>query len=178
MEVPWPLASPQENPFEGDAAVKCVALREFDPITKASITKKSSESIYVSTFDFHNMNSLLISVHVQLAIPKPITFTSGEDIPFILSLKFPQAPTVPGLLTPNIRIEVIKRTRISRLGGVEVAVRETSLGTADIRNIKEEAEGICHLSGVVRAGQPGRESSWAVNGMADVQVSLASAEIV
>lgn len=79
---------------------------------------------------------------------------------------------VPVLLTPNIRIEVIKRVRINRVGRAEIAVREISLGTADIRGIKQEAEGITHLSGVVRAGQPGRENSWAVNGMVDVQVSL------
>jgi hypothetical protein len=84
---------------------------------------------------------------------------------------FPNSPALPTLLIPNIQIELIKRTRISRLGGLEIAMREISVGRADIRNIKEPVAGITHLNGVIQAGKPGRESSWKVYAMADVQVS-------
>jgi hypothetical protein len=108
---------------------------------------------------------------LQLSLPSAPSFTSGEHIPFVLSLVFPQAPALPTLLTPNINIELIKRTRINRLGGLEIAMREATIGRADIRNIKETVAGITHLSGVMQAGKPGRESSWKVYAMADVQVS-------
>jgi hypothetical protein len=74
-------------------------------------------------------------------------------------------------LIPNIQVELIKRTRINRPSGAEIAVQEMSIGRADIRNIKEPADGITHLSGVIPAGKPGRENSWKVYSMADVQVS-------
>jgi len=87
----------------------------------------------------------------------------------MISLSFPHAPALPALLTPNIRIELIKRTRISRFGGLETAMQEISVGCADIRNIKEVAAGVTHLSGVIQAGRPGRENSWKIYAMADVQ---------
>jgi len=68
-------------------------------------------------------------------------------------------------------MELIKRTRLCRIGSDEVAVREISVGTADIRNIREPTDGITYLSGIIQAGKAGRESSWKVIGMADVQVS-------
>jgi hypothetical protein len=107
----------------------------------------------------------------QLSLPSAPCVTSGEHIPFVLSLVFTHAPALPALLIPNIQIDLIKRTRISRLGGAEIAVREISIGRADIRNVKEPADGITHLSGVIPAGKPGRENSWKVYSMADVQVS-------
>lgn len=168
MEIPWPLSHYGKNPFEGNASVRSITLSEMRCLPKIQST--GSESIHVSAFDVPKLADTNI-LPLQLSIPSPSCFTSGEDIPFILSMKFPQAPTAPALLTPNIRIELIKRTRISRLGGVEVAIRETAVGTAEIRNIMEPAEGITHLSGVLQGGRAGRESSWHVHGMADVQVS-------
>jgi len=73
------------------------------------------------------------------------------------------------LLTPNIQIELIKRTRINRLGGLEIAMREICVGRADIQNIKEPVDGMVYLSGIIPAGRPGRESSWKVYAMVDVQ---------
>jgi hypothetical protein len=89
----------------------------------------------------------------------------------VLSLVFTHAPALPALLIPNIQVELIKRTRISRLSGMEIAVQEIPISRADIRNIKEPVDGITHLSGVIPAGKPGRENSWKVYSMADVQVS-------
>jgi len=66
-------------------------------------------------------------------------------------------------------MELIKRTRLCRIGSDEVAVREISVGTADVRNIREPTDGITYLSGIIQAGKAGRESSWKVIGMADVQ---------
>jgi hypothetical protein len=83
---------------------------------------------------------------------------------------FPHSPALPTLLTPNVQIELIKRTRISRLGGFEIAMREVSVGRAEIRNIKEPVDGVTHIRGVIPAGKPGRENSWKVYAMADVQV--------
>jgi len=89
----------------------------------------------------------------------------------VLSFFFTHAPALPALLIPNIQIELIKRTRISRLDGLETASQEISIGRADMRNIKEPIDGVAHVSGVIPAGKPGRENSWKVYAMADVQVS-------
>lgn len=81
---------------------------------------------------------------------------------------------MPALLIPNVRIELIKRTRLSRLGGLEISQHaERVIGRADIENIKEvlgEAYGVTqtHLSGTIEAGHEGRESSWNVYAMVDV----------
>lgn len=86
-----------------------------------------------------------------------------------MSLVFPDAPALPALLARNIHIELIKRTRL--FSGLELGLRDISVGAADIRNISEPADGISYLSGVIQAGQAGREHSWMVHGFADVQVS-------
>ena len=66
MEIPWPLTHPRENPFDGDATVKCAALEEYDPITKAAITKKYGESIYVSIIP-PNLQNLVTETCLYLA---------------------------------------------------------------------------------------------------------------
>jgi hypothetical protein len=86
-----------------------------------------------------------------------------------LSLIFPDAPALPALLTPDIRIELIGRLRLSRIGSTEVATRERVIGTADIQSISEPTEGIAYLRGTIQAGKAGRGSSWKVFGMADIQ---------
>lgn len=111
-----------------------------------------------------------------MALPSPSCFTAGERIPFVLSLSFPDEPAVPSILVRDVRIELIKRTRLSRLGGLEVAMREVSVGRADIQNIKESGDGVTHLSGVILAGKDGREYSWKIYTLADVQVSLKPVE--
>lgn len=66
MEVPWPLASPNENPFDDDTTVKCTALQEYDPITRATITRKSTESIYVRTIPPDNQD-FITDIYLCLA---------------------------------------------------------------------------------------------------------------
>lgn len=75
------------------------------------------------------------------------------------------------MLIPGINIELIKRTRISRFCGLEIAQHEAIIGRAQIESIKEEREGcgVMHLSGAITAGREGRETSWKVTTMADVQ---------
>jgi len=153
MDIPWPLGNIAGNPFQGDDRVRTETLSEYWPCQKSSPVKSdpsNSHSIY-------------------LLLPSPLSFTSGEHIPFIISLSFPHAPALLALLTPNIHIELIKRTCISRLSGLETAIREISVGCADIRNIKEVATGVTRLSGVIQAGRPGRENSWKISAMANVQ---------
>ena len=56
-------------------------------------------------------------------------------------------------------------------------MQEVSVGRADIQNIKEPVDGVTHLKGSIQAGKQGRESSWKVYSMADVQVSSHRASI-
>lgn len=112
---------------------------------------------------------MVLSSHPQLSIPSSLSFTSGEHIPFVLSLIFQDAPAIPALLIRNVRIELVKRMRL--FGGLELALRDTTISTANIQDISEPEDGISHLGGTIQAGQAGREHSWTFHEMIDVQVS-------
>lgn len=170
--MPWPSQTSVRPPFLGDSCVKTVALSACQPCQKSwpECDSSASQSIYVSGSPLR-ICPASAELFFQLSIPSPLCFTSGEQIPFILSLIFPDAPALPALLTPDIRIELIGRLRLSRIGSTEVATRERVIGTADIQSISEPTEGIAYLRGTIQAGKAGRGSSWKVFGMADIQVS-------
>lgn len=153
MDLPWPPGNSAVSPFHGDDSVRTEALSEYWPL-KNSLAKESNRSK---------------SQSIYLSLPSATCFASGEHIPFVLSLVFPDEPALPALLTPDVQMELIKRTRITRCGGLETAMREITVGRADIRSIKETVAGVTHLRGVIQAGKPGRENSWNVYAMADVQ---------
>lgn len=89
----------------------------------------------------------------------------------MLRIIYPDSPALVKLLVQNTRLVFIKRTRIWRDGGREISVREVPLAGAQLRHIDELVEGFSLVTGVIQAGNAGRERSWGVDGMIEVQVS-------
>ncbi|KZP32321.1 hypothetical protein FIBSPDRAFT_515443 [Athelia psychrophila] len=154
MSILWPRMSASECLYASHERISTVALTEGSPAAKPDNAHQRST--------------------IKVSLPTPAIFTSGSRIPFTISFAFPSGAVMPALLIPNVRIELIKCTRLSRLGGLEIPQHaERVIGRADIENIKEvlgEAYGVTqtHLSGTIEAGHEGRESSWNVYAMVDV----------
>ncbi|KAL0947343.1 hypothetical protein HGRIS_013461 [Hohenbuehelia grisea] len=116
------------------------------------------------------------SKSVYFSLPEPQCFSSGEQIPFTLSLVFPENPVLAQLLARNIRIVLLKRTRLWRRTEkkkeADIVVRDSTIASAQMRYINEYSEGVTLLRGTIRAGAEGRESSWCVEGVAETQYIL------
>lgn len=108
---------------------------------------------------------------MQFSLPSPKCFTSGEAIPFMLSLACEDAPILATLLAPNIRIGLIKRTRLYRRGGRDISTRDVSIAAAEVLQIEDWSERVALVRGEIQAGSAGEECSWRVDGIAEVQVS-------
>jgi len=109
-------------------------------------------------------------LHPQLSLPLPLSFASGDYIPFTLSLLFPDAPALAQLLASHIRVKLIKRTRIWINAGRDISVRDLCIANADPLQVDRLIEGANLLNGSIYAGMAGRESSWNVDGVSQVQV--------
>ena len=66
-------------------------------------------------------------------------------------------------------MQLLKRTRLQGSAG-RVSVRHVLIATGEVQQIKESSQGVTLLRGVIQAGQAGREGSWKVEGMVEVQV--------
>lgn len=112
-----------------------------------------------------------ISYSPKISLPSPLSFASGEFIPFNVTVIFADAPALVGLLTPLVHLKLLKRTRIWTNGRRETNVRNVTIASGEQLRINTSTEGVCVLKGVIRAGAAGRECSWQLDGVAEVQVS-------
>ncbi|KAF8894413.1 hypothetical protein BD779DRAFT_1435077 [Infundibulicybe gibba] len=117
-----------------------------------------------------NLDAFSKAVH--LSIPSPLCFTSGELIPFTLSLVFPNEPVLAKLLTRGTRIHLLKRVSLWRKGHTDPVHTDELISSAQLRYQKEYMEGITLLRGVIQAGTEGRENSWKIDDVAEVQYIL------
>lgn len=104
-------------------------------------------------------------------MPLPWCFSSGSEIPFIMSLIFPESPALPMLLKESIRIDLYKRMQLLRLKATDVSTRDILLSTAKMGEVNKAVSGVVHLKGTIKAGKSGQESSWMIEDMVHVQVS-------
>jgi hypothetical protein len=65
---------------------------------------------------------------------------------------------------------LVKRTRIWINNGREISLRDIAIASADIWQVNQPAEGMNILRGSLRAGTAGRDCSWQVDGVAEIQV--------
>ncbi|KAF9456137.1 hypothetical protein BDZ94DRAFT_1327182 [Collybia nuda] len=110
-----------------------------------------------------NLNSFYDAIF--LSLPSPQCFTSGESIPFSLSLVFPENPAVGKLLMRNTRVQLLRRLRITKGALAETIQRDTVLSSSQVRHAKEYTEGVNILRGSIQAGSAGGESSWQIQGV-------------
>jgi len=108
---------------------------------------------------------------VKLSLPSSMCFTSGELIPFNLTIVFVDAPDLVRLLLQHVQFKLLKRTRIWTNGGRDINVRHLHLGSGKPLWLYDSTKGVNVLNGVIQAGAAGRECSWRVHGVAEVQVS-------
>ncbi|KAG6832719.1 hypothetical protein H0H92_012291 [Tricholoma furcatifolium] len=107
---------------------------------------------------------------VILSLPSPQCFTSGELIPFTLSLVFPKDPVLASLMVPAIHL--LRRVNLRGIGGGALVQRDTPLSSADFQTSKEFTEGVKLLRGDIRAGTAGGEASWQIEDIIQVQYVL------
>jgi hypothetical protein len=98
-------------------------------------------------------------------------------VPFTLSLVFPKEPVLAEILTRHIRIVLLKRVQLRRKGLRDVVSRDTTIATASMEDHNEYAEGVSLLRGEIQAGRAGRETSWRVDGVAEVQVKFSNVPV-
>jgi hypothetical protein len=110
----------------------------------------------------------------KISLPYPLCFASGELIPFKVTIIFTDAPALVRLLAPRSHLKLLKRTRIWYNGRREIRVRNVRIASGEQLRIDTSTEGVCVVKGVIRAGTTGRECSWQLYGVAEVQVSTKS----
>ncbi|KAF5324514.1 hypothetical protein D9611_004487 [Ephemerocybe angulata] len=108
---------------------------------------------------------------VYLSVPDPATFSSGQEMPFMLSLAFADEPCLAELLCESIAVHLYKRVGIA-IRGDEYSERNILVSSATLRKNSGWAEGVIVLKGEIRTGDVGAEMSWSVPGYAHVKYIL------
>jgi hypothetical protein len=90
---------------------------------------------------------------IQLSLPSPLSFTTGESIHFIRSLAFPIAPALRGLLALQFRLTLSQRICVS-WNSDQITLHERKISAGEVQLA---TEGVTVLSGVIPAGMGERE---------------------
>lgn len=106
---------------------------------------------------------------VDLLIPAPACFASGNTIPVALTIRCPFSPILPQALAPNIGLFLVKRKKLWLHGGRQITVREQLIYKAETFRMTEIEEGVRHLTFELRAGEAGCEHSFKVNDAMQVE---------
>lgn len=104
---------------------------------------------------------------VYLSLPNPTTYTSGQEMPFMLSLSFHDDPYMADLLCESVAIHLYKRigvvSRNTKDGGSEYYnERNVLVSSATLRKNSGWAEGVIVLKGEIQTGSAGAETSWSL----------------
>lgn len=161
--IPRPSRRQEANEFLNQLErVKTTALTPYHPPDSKCKAKRSRTPL-----EIFNRN-------VFLSVPDPQCYASGQSIPFTLSLVFPDDPVIPHLLTRNMRIQVLKRLIVWKKtsSGVQAVQRDSFVSSATLRYGREYTEGVTLLKGEIKAGEPGKEVSWKLDAVAEVQYVL------
>ncbi|KXN90483.1 hypothetical protein AN958_04155 [Leucoagaricus sp. SymC.cos] len=140
--------------------VKTVMLTPYHPDDGKSKPKRSTSPLD----DFGQC--------IFLSLPHPQCYASGQIIPFTLSLVFPDDPVLAALLTRNIRIQLLRRLNVWKKGSGDLIQREELVALATLRYGREYKEGITLLRGEIKAGDQGKEVSWSLDAVAEIQYVL------
>ncbi|EKM82854.1 hypothetical protein AGABI1DRAFT_68854 [Agaricus bisporus var. burnettii JB137-S8] len=137
--------------------VKTIPLTPFHPDFGKSKSNESSLDNFTS--------------RVFLSLPYPLCFSSGQIIPFTMSLAFPDDPFLALALRGN-RIELFRRLNVWKKGSSEVLQRDDIVSSSALKFGREYSEGVWLLRGDIKAGDQGKEVSWILDGVAEVQYVL------
>ncbi|EKM55636.1 uncharacterized protein PHACADRAFT_121358 [Phanerochaete carnosa HHB-10118-sp] len=106
---------------------------------------------------------------VQAFLPLPRCYPSGEPIPMALKISCLSSPALTRLYFPNIEVQLVKRRKIYVGLQRQYSLRENVLNTAVIDHKTCLEIGGCCVIMRLEAGAMGRECSWSVDGVIDIQ---------
>lgn len=114
---------------------------------------------------------------VYLSLPNPTTYTSGQEMPFMLSLSFHDEPYMADLLCESVAIHLYKRIGVvgrnsKDSGNGDFNERNVLVSSATLRKNSGWAEGVIVLKGEIQTGSAGAEMSWSLPDSAHVKVNL------
>ena len=135
------------------------------------------------------VNHLLVLLVLQLTLPSPLSFTTGQTIPYLFSLVFPNHPHLSTLYSGGFADVLIKKRltlsqykrRLSLKGFTnrgkpdspepERPYRlEYSVSFSHAKHHSEYEEGVAILRGSVETGDAGSQCSWRLGAYASVEV--------
>jgi hypothetical protein len=96
--------------------------------------------------------------------------TSGESLPFLLSVFVPHSPALAKLLVSDMQVKLLKRSSFASKTGRDACIEDVQVGLAVLREAPQSSEGVSIYQGKVKAGEAGKEYSWGIKGIAEVQV--------
>ncbi|KII88947.1 hypothetical protein PLICRDRAFT_53444 [Plicaturopsis crispa FD-325 SS-3] len=153
LSIPLPALANVDVPFPVDDRIFTVKMAASWPNTsRAADPSDTSRALYLS-------------------LPSPACFTSGDNIPLVISLVMKGDPSLAKLLAPKIRVTLVKRTRVWRAGGVDILrVRNMPIASVDSWRVHESSdESVSRLQCELQAGSAGQENSWGIEGIVDTQ---------
>lgn len=106
-----------------------------------------------------------------MSLPSTLSFAAYDPIPVNLSIVSPHAPAITKLLLSAVRIQLIKRMRAWVDGGRTVSTFNRVLGVANVVHTDESRVGVSVISSELRSLDPGTQTSWRIDKVAEVQVS-------
>ncbi|THH32985.1 hypothetical protein EUX98_g1176 [Antrodiella citrinella] len=106
---------------------------------------------------------------VQLYVPEPSVFASGETIHLALSISCPHSPAIPKLLSDSIGIFLVKRRKVWINEGRQISVREVVVEKVTELHVNSMLEGTMYLTAELTGGQHGTECSWGILGYAAIE---------
>lgn len=126
------------------------------------------------TVDLQNSNSARpalgkLQMSVQLTLPSPKIYTSGDSIPLTLTLSCSKLPSLPQLLTKadSLSIHLVRRAKVTTSSGD--TLQESVMSGAELKRTDNYAENVSRSYWVLHLGKSQRHVSWKVEGSAEVK---------
>lgn len=110
--------------------------------------------------------------HLQLFLPHPRCYPSGEFIPLGIMIGCPSSPAVTKLYTSDITVQLLKRRKLIVGATNMVNIHDTVLSTGRFDRKNDCSRSQSCLLWKIEAGASGRETSWSIDGVIEVLVSL------
>jgi hypothetical protein len=82
----------------------------------------------------------------------------------------PDSPALAKLMVSNMQVKLLKRSSFASKTGRDACIEDEEVALAELREVPQSSEGVSIFRGKVRAGEAGREYSWGIKSIAEVQV--------
>lgn len=107
-------------------------------------------------------------------LPIPRRYASGDPIPIAIHISCPISPALTKLYTGDIVVQLIKCRKLYIGPNKHLNMRESLITTGTVTQKSDYEQGKSFVSFRLEAGVIGRESSWSLPGIIEVQVRATS----